>query len=112
MNSEEEMEMNETSNSPDLSKSTEAAGYVQICPYCKEEIPMHEVQQGGLHMYCFGVEMNVWFVSLPQDPKSGYYENDLQQIVNMLRDAEDAYLIERKKMLAGQYYNLPDFAGF
>ena len=106
------MEMNSDQKTTDLRKTNEAVGYVQICPHCKEEIPMHFVQQGGLHMYCFGVEIDVWFVSLPHDPKSGYYENDLHQIVNMLEDAEDAYLIERKKMLAGQYYNLPEFSGF
>ena len=73
---------------------------------------MSMVQQGGLHMFCFGVEIDVFFVSLPYDPKSGYYEQDLKEICNMLEDAEDAYLIERRKMIAGQYHNLPDFEGF
>lgn len=86
--------------------------YSQICPHCKEEIPPQMVQQEGLHLGCYEAEIDVWFVSLPHDPKNGYYENDTSRIASMLEDAEEPYLIERQKIYAGAYYNLPDFEGF
>lgn len=84
----------------------------QICPHCKKEIKGQVVQQGGLHYGCFNIEIGVWLISLPDAPKSGYYENDVRNISEMLKDAEDAYLIERQQMVAGQFHNLPDFEGF
>ena len=67
---------------------------------------------GGLHMHCYNTEIDVWFVSLPDAPKCGYYENDVNQVAEMLKDAEDQYLIEKQNMLAGRYYNLKEFDGF
>lgn len=92
--------------------SAEVPGYVLICPQCEKEIPANWVQQGGLHMHCFGVEIDVWFVSLPDLPGRGYYEKDISQVAAMLEVAEEPYLISRQKMVAGQFYNLPDFDGF
>lgn len=94
------------------SNSAVMPGYVHICPQCKKGIPADMVQQGRLHMACFGVEIDVWFISLPDEPKNGYYENDVRQVANLLETADEPYLIERKKMIAGQYYNLPEFTGF
>ncbi len=84
----------------------------QICPHCKEEIPMQIVQQGGLHLHCYEADIDVWFISLPAAPDCGYVENDLCQVVEMLKTAEDPYVIERQQMKAGKYYNLPEFQGF
>lgn len=94
------------------SGSSVMPGYVRICPHCHKEIPATMVQQGGLHMGCFGEQIDVWFISLPDEPKNGYYENDIAQVANVLETAEEPYLVEREKMIAGQYYNLPDFGGF
>jgi len=94
------------------SGSTVAPGYVQLCLHCKKEIPAQMVQQGGCHMHCHNEEIDVWFVSLPDAPKHGYYENDVRHVAAMLESAEDAYLIERQIMIAGRYYNLKDFEGF
>jgi len=84
----------------------------QICPHCQELIPPEWVQQGGLHLACFETEIDVWFVSLPNDPESGYCEANLNNITEMLKYAEDPYLITKKKMTAGEYHNLPEFKGF
>ena len=84
----------------------------QICPHCKNEIPAGFVQQGGLHMWCYDDEIDVWFISLPGDPKNGFYENDMCQIAQILCHMEDQYQIEKRKMKAGRFYNLPEFAGF
>lgn len=86
--------------------------YEQICKHCKVEIPPEMVQQGGLHLACFEVKIDVWFVSLPAEPKFGYYDRDVSKIVEALKDSEEAYLIESQQMAAGQFYNLPGFEGF
>lgn len=105
-------EINKRAKAASEASSGEAPGYVEICPQCKGKIPGNMVQQGGLHMYCFGIEIDVWFISLPDCPEHGYYENDVRRVANMLESAEDAYLVERKQMKAGQFYNLPEFEGF
>jgi hypothetical protein len=92
--------------------SAEVPSYVQTCHLCKKEIPAQMVQQGGLHMHCHNQEIDVWFVSLPDAPKHGYYENDVREVAAMLESAEDAYLIERQVMIAGRYFNLKEFEGF
>jgi len=84
----------------------------QICPHCQELIPPGWVQNGGLHMTCFETEIDVWFVSLPHNPESGYCEADLNNITEMLKYAEEPYLITKKTMTAGEYHNLPEFEGF
>jgi hypothetical protein len=63
-------------------------------------------------MGCFGIEIDVWFVSLPYEPSRGYYEKDISQVAAMLEVAETPYVVERQKMIAGRFYNLPDFDGF
>ena len=84
----------------------------QICPHCKEEIPMQMVQQGGMHMGCYNTEIDVWFISVPDAAKHGYYEKDITQVAEMLKCAEGKYLIERQQMSVGKFNNLPDFEGF
>ena len=86
----------------------------QTCPHCKKEIPIDHVQQGGLHIGCYEAVIDVYFISLPCDPKSGYYDHNPKNIFEMLKnsDCEDSYLIQRQQMKAGRYYNLPDFEGF
>lgn len=86
--------------------------HTPICPHCKKEIPANMVQQGGLHMNCHEVEIDVWFVSQPDAPKNGYYEEELGNVMLVLESAEEPYIVERKQMVAGLYYNLPDFPGF
>lgn len=104
-------------NGPDApGVGSQTPGYVSkhhICPHCKEEIPVQMVQQGGLHMNCHEAEIDVWFVALPEAPKHGFYENDINSIVSMLNeDMEGPYLIEKQSMKAGLFYNLPEFDGF
>jgi len=84
----------------------------QICQHCKKEIPMQMVQQGGMHIDCFNTEIDVWFISLPDAPRRGYYEKDITQVAEMLKYAEEQYLVEKRQMLAGVYYHLPEFEGF
>jgi len=86
----------------------------QICPHCKEEIPMQMVQQGGLHMGCFEADIDVFFISLPDAPLHGFYEIDPSQVMEQLKSAEvdEPYLIQKKEIKAGLYYNLTDFQGF
>lgn len=86
--------------------------YKQICPHCKEEIPPQMVQQGGLHLGCSETEIDVFFISLPRDPKSGFYEEDADQLIEMLKHIEESHRIERRKIYAGIYHNMPDFEGF
>jgi len=86
--------------------------YEKTCPQCGMVISSGMVQQGGLHVGCFEVKIDVWFVSLPFNPTCGYYEKDISQISAMLENAEDQYLIERQQMKAGLFYNLPEFQGF
>jgi len=87
-------------------------GYVQICPHCDKEIPAQTRQQGGLHMGCCETKIDVWFVSMLDAPKQGYYENDVSKVAEMLKTSEDPYLIERQEMKAGLFYNIPEFQGF
>lgn len=86
--------------------------FKQVCKHCKDEIPPEMVQQGGLHLICFEIKIDVWFTSIPSDSKCGYYERDVSKVSEMLKDSEEAYLIERQQMMAGQFYNLPEFKGF
>ena len=86
--------------------------YKQICPHCKEEIPASHVQQGGLHMGCYETEITVWFIALPHAPKIGFFENDINQVAEVLKDMEEPYLIDKQKMKAGVFHNLPEFEGF
>lgn len=86
--------------------------YKQICPHCKEEIPPEWVQQGGLHMGCHEEKINTWFVSLPYDPENGFYENEPDQVLEVIKNMEEPYLISKVKMTAGMFHNLPEFKGF
>ncbi len=100
--------------SQNCKNSGESPGYVQICPHCGENVPMGIVQQGGLHMGCYGTEIDVWFVSLPENPEHGFCEIDPKQVMWHLDAIEpgEPYLVQKKTMAAGLYYNLQDFAGF
>jgi hypothetical protein len=84
------------------------------CPHCKEAIHGKVKLRGALHADCFDAEIDVWFISLPDTPKSGFYEADLNQVMEHLKsaDEDEPYLIQKQTMKAGIYYNLPDFEGF
>lgn len=86
----------------------------QICPHCKKEIPRQMVQQDGLHLGCYEAEIYVWFISLPDLPKHGFYEIDPDHVMEQLKSAEEGepYLIEKRAVRAGWYYNLTEFQGF
>ena len=85
-----------------------------VCPHCKKEIPAQMVQQGGLHIHCYNEEIDVLFISLPDAPMHGFYEVDPAQVMEQLKSAEadEPYLITKKVLLAGRYYNLKEFEGF
>lgn len=87
-----------------------------ICPHCKEEIPDNHVQQGGLHMGCYGTEIQVYLITM-EDGETGYYDKNLDSALESIKpdleeSGETAYKITPKMMKAGWYYNLPDFEGF
>ena len=88
--------------------------YMQVCPLCGKNIPPGIVQQGGLHMDCYMTDIDVWFISLPDAPKHGFCEKDLNQAMKYLESIEtdDPHVIQKKIMAAGEYYNLPEFEGF
>lgn len=86
--------------------------FKQICPHCGEEIPPEWVQQGGLHMECYGEEIDVWFISLPHDLENGFYEKDINQVAEALSNIEEPHVVDKQKMMAGRFYNLPEFTGF
>ena len=83
-----------------------------ICKLCGKVIPWDHVQQGNMHMNCFAEEIDVWFMALQDDPKNGFYEKDLKNIMAALEDIEEPYLITKEKMAAGCFYYLPEFIGF
>lgn len=83
-----------------------------ICPFCKKEIPYNKVQQGGLHVDCWGTEIDVWFTSIPDDPENGFYEKNIKKVMAMLQCQDEPFIINRERMYAGQFYNSPEFKGF
>ena len=86
-----------------------------ICKLCKKEIPSNHVQQGGLHMGCHETEIDLWHITLLEDKgNGGYYENDFSIFSDMMKDMDEdsSYVITKTKMIAGKFYNLPEFEGF
>jgi hypothetical protein len=65
-------------------------------------------------MGCEGVEIDVWRVTLPHDTKNGYYERDIQHVVDMLNECDfgDGYIVTKEKIIAWKYHTLPEFTGF
>ena len=59
-------------------------------------------------------EIDVYHICLLEDPDNGYYEHELYNIADMLKELEpgDGYIIEKVKMKAVDYFNLPEFEGF
>ena len=90
------------------------------CTVCKKEIPdthphlsLSNNRDAAICMGCEGVEIDVYRVSLPGQ-KSGYYESDIGNIADMIKDSDydSGYTVIKEKMLAARYHNLPEFAGF
>ena len=89
---------------------------IQICQHCKEPIEPNMVQQGGLHIKCFNEEIQVYKVMMAGS-NNGYYRKDLDTVIHEIKcdleeSAETEWRIKPETMLAGKYYNLPDFGGF
>lgn len=85
------------------------------CKLCKEEIPNNHVQQGELHIGCNEKEIDLWRITLLGTPnKGGYYEIDVYQVLDQIKDMDDysSYVITKTKMKAGEYFSLPEFQGF
>ena len=87
------------------------------CLVCKKEIkPDHErivTKNGDICMGCEGAEITVYHIRLPGE-SSGYYELEISHIIDMMKECEhgEGYTITKESILAGVYYNLPEFEGF
>jgi len=92
--------------------------YLQRCLVCNEEVPWDTRQlwteQGIICMGCEFSEIDVWHVTLPGEPKNGYYDIEIGNINDMLKECDygDGYTIVKEKMKAVKYYSLPEFTGF
>lgn len=85
------------------------------CKLCKKELNLDHVQQGGLHLDCFNTGIDVYRVTLIEDcGKGGYLERDPAAIAATIEslDTGEGYVIRKGIMLAGEYFNLPEFEGF
>ena len=88
------------------------------CLVCEKEIPLNHVclfgQNGSICMGCEFKKIDVWHITLADDPKNGYYDTDITHIVDMLDacDCGDGYTIKKENMSAVKYYGLPEFVGF
>lgn len=86
--------------------------YKHICKICNEEIPSDHCCYHNMHIGCAEKEIDVYFICLPHDPLTGFYEKDAEKVMEVIKDIEEAHQISRQKMMAGQYANLPEFDGF
>lgn len=83
-----------------------------MCKHCGKEIPWDHVQQGGCHVDCHETEIDVWFISLPDSPGSGFCENKIEAVKAVIENINEPHLINKTRMRAGLFYNLPEFNGF
>ncbi len=88
------------------------------CIVCKEEIPPNHVCLVGLNgSVCMGCEfkkIDVWHITLPDEPKNGYYDTEINHIIDMLNECDynEGYTIKKESIKAIVYYGLPEFVGF
>ncbi len=88
------------------------------CIVCKKEIPSNHVALHGLTgSICMGCEfkkINVWHVTLASSPKRGYYDTNINNIIDMLNECDynEGYTIKKRSLKATHYYGLPEFDGF
>ena len=61
-------------------------------------------------------EINVYYIGLEYEPKNGYYEKDINQVMGAIEaldsTADDGFIIRKIKMDEANYINLPEFMGF
>lgn len=65
-------------------------------------------------MGCEFKKIDVWHVTLPDEPKNGYYDTEINYIIDMLNECDygDGYTIKKESMKVTKYYGLPEFVGF
>ena len=56
--------------------------------------------------------IDVWYISV--DKHGGYWETDVRQIADMIKDMDNdsEYIIKKERILKAVYDNLPEFTGF
>ena len=73
-----------------------------ICLHCEKEIPMNNVQQGGMHMVCYNEQIEVYKICLAG---TCYFDTEFPE-------EHEQYLITPARIARGIFMNLPDFEGF
>lgn len=88
------------------------------CLVCKKKIPSNHVCLFGINgSICMGCEfkkIDVWHITLPDEPANGYYDTEIGCIIDMLNECDYGadYTIKKESMKATMYYSLPEFTGF
>ena len=88
------------------------------CIVCEKEIPFNHARlfslNGSICMRCEFKKIDVWHIALANEPKNGYYDTDINHIIDMLNecDYDEGYTVKKERMKATTYYGLPEFVGF
>jgi len=59
--------------------------------------------------------IEVYWISLESEPKNGYYERDMKDIIGALESLDydgEGFIIKRCQMKEEDYLALPEFTGF
>ena len=69
---------------------------------------------GGIAVETDKEKIDVWHITLSDEPENGYYDTEMGYIIEMLNECDygEGYTIKKEEMEITKYHNLPEFTGF